>query len=89
MRNSSPPLYNDILFYQFIISSQADTENSDDNDDENANDNLGHKKLEQWGEKNKMEAVSMDAMGVDNQTDQSVNLSICIGDLFVLLPERK
>ena len=66
------------IVYPFIISSQADAENSNDNDDENANDNLGHKELEQWGEKNKMEAVGMDAMEVDDQTGQSVNLSICM-----------
>lgn len=57
--------------------SQADAENSDDNDEENANDNLGHKELEQWGEKkNKEEDVGMDAMEVDDETGQSVHESV-------------
>ena len=58
--------------------SQGDAESSDDNEDENANDNIDHKNLEQWEEKNKADAVGMDAMEVDDETGQSVSQPTCM-----------
>ena len=46
--------------------SQADAESSDD--DEGTTNDVGHKKLEQWEEKNKTEPMAMDAMTVDDET---------------------
>ena len=47
---------------------RAGAESSDNNEEENPHDKFDHKKLEQWEEKNKAEAVAMGTMEVDDET---------------------
>ena len=42
-----------LLFIHFSHGSHADVEASDDDDDANGHDDIGHKKLKQWDEDNK------------------------------------